>query len=83
MLFVLTTGRKVVWILTRNTVISKKEYCGNVTEMCRVWASESYEFFIYLEVQEIVCSLGAVRINGISSEDTNQAVISSKVNILI
>lgn len=51
--------------------------------MCRVWASESYEFFIYLEVQEIVCSLGAVRINGISSEDTNQAVISSEVNILI
>lgn len=51
--------------------------------MCRVWASESYEFFIHLEVQEIVCSLGAVRINGISSEDTNQAVISSKVNILI
>lgn len=49
----------------------------------RVWASERYEFFIYLEVWEIVCSLGAVRINGISSEDIKQEIISSKVNILI
>ena len=49
----------------------------------RVWASESYEFFTCFEVWEIVYSLGAVRTNGISSEDIKQAIISSKVNILI
>lgn len=49
----------------------------------RLWASESYEFFIYLEVWEIVCSLGAVRVNGISSEDIKQEIISSKVSIPI
>lgn len=45
----------------------------------RFWSSENSRFCTYLEVQGIVCSPDTVRINGISSKDKYQRIISPQL----